>query len=124
MNILAFSFDEEDWTLDVDEIESEIESRLEFNEPIGDIYIGYAVFQEHKHFLNIKQLIENMQDNAYNDYSDGYLEDLTTEKLKELENIVLTWLNENASGPNFYNVHKIKPFSVQEFRKIVENYND
>lgn len=106
------------WTDEVDYVEHFIEE-LEYN--LNDtIEIGESVPVLHKDIFNLRYLKEEMQDNAYDiadEYSEDYLKDLTTEKAKELEVLILDWLDKNVKQPNFFTVKNEKEISVKEFRE-------
>ena len=106
------------WSDDVDYVEHFIEE-LEYN--LNDtIEIGESVPVLHKDIFNLRYLKEEMQDNAYDiadEYSEDYLKDLTTEKAKELEVLILDWLDKNVKQPNFFTVKNEKEISVKEFRE-------
>ncbi len=106
------------WTDDVDYIEHLIEE-LEIN-PEDTIEIAEKVPVLHKNIFNLRYLTEEMQDNAYeiaDEYSEDYLKDLTAEKAKELECLIVDWLDANIEQPNFFTVKNEKQITVEEFRR-------
>ena len=119
MNEIDYVFNVNDtWTDDVDYVEHFTEE-LEFS-PEDTIEVGECVPVLHKDIFNLRYLIEEMQDAAYeiaDEYAEDYLKDLTTEKAKELEDLILQWLNKNVQQPNFFTVKNEKEISVQEFRE-------
>ena len=119
MNKIDYVFNINDtWTDDVDHVEHYI-NELEFS-PEDTIEIGERVTVLHKDIFNLRDLIEDMQDNAYemaDEYAEDYLKDLTTEKAKELEDLILQWLNKNVKQPNFFNVKNEKEITIKEFRE-------
>lgn len=103
------------WTDDVDYIDDSIDD-LE----LENIEIGERVPVLHQDIFNLRYLTEEMQEQAYemaDEYSEDYLKDLTTEKAKELETLIINWLDKNVNQPNFFNVKNEKEISVQEFRE-------
>ena len=106
------------WTEDADYVEHFIEE-LEFN--LNDtIEIGEKVPVLHKDVFKLIYLTEEMQVQACeiaDEYSEDYLKDLTTEKAKELEALILDWLNKNVQQPNFFTVKNEKEITVKEFRE-------
>ena len=61
-----------------------------------------------------------MKEQAYeiaDEYAEDYLNDLTTEKAKELESLILDWLNKNIKQPNFFSVKNEKEITIKEFRE-------
>ncbi len=84
------------WTNDVDYIEHLIEE-LEYT-ATDTIEIGGKVPVLHRDIFNLRYLKEEMRDDAYeitDEYSEDYLKDLTAEKAKELESLILDWLDTN-----------------------------
>ena len=106
------------WTDDVDYVEHLMEE-LEYN-LTDTIEIGEKVPVLHKDIFNLRYLTEEMQEQAYeiaDEYAEDYLNDLTTEKAKELESLILDWLNKNIKQPNFFNVKNEKEITIKEFRE-------
>ena len=98
---LVFSINEK-WTDDVDYICDCLE-----DEEIETIKVGIKVPIYHKDLINLRYLTEQMEEYAYDmaeEYSESYLKDLTTEKAKELEELIINWLNKNVKQPTFYQV--------------------
>lgn len=103
------------WTDDADYIDDSIDD-LE----LENIGVGERVPVLHRDIFNLRYLTEEMQEQAYemaDEYAEDYLNDLSTEKAKELEVLILDWLNKNVQQPNFYNVKNEKEISVKEFRE-------
>lgn len=119
MNEIDYVFNINDyWYDDVDYVEHFLDE-LEYS-PDDAIEIGEKVPVLHRDIFNLRHLIEEMQDYAYDiadEYSYDYLKDLTAEKAKELEVIILGWLDKNINQPNFFNVKNEKEITVQEFRE-------
>ena len=119
MNKIDYVFNINDtWTDDVDYVEHYI-NELEFS-PEDTIEIGERVTVLHKDIFNLRDLIEDMQDNAYeigDEYAEDYLKDLTYSKAEELEDLILDWLNKNIKQPNFFNVKNEKEITIKEFRE-------
>lgn len=106
------------WTDDVDYVEHFLEE-LEYNST-DKIEIGERVPVLHRDIFNLKYLIEEMQEHTYelaDEYSADYLCDLTTDKQRELDKLILEWLDKNINQPNFFNVRGEKEITVQEFRE-------
>ena len=103
------------WTDDVDYVDDSIDD-LE----LENIEIGERVPVLHRDIFNLRYLTEEMQEQAYEiayDYADDYLKDLTAEKAKELDVLILDWLDKNVQEPNFFNVKNEKEITVKEFRE-------
>lgn len=101
------------WTDDVDYIKQIIDE-----DEITSLQIAEKVSVFHRDIFNIRYVTEEMQDDAYeiaDEYAEDYLRDLTTEKAKELEELILDWLNKNVSQPNFFTVKNEKEITKEEF---------
>lgn len=118
MNEIDYVFNINDyWYDDVDYVEHFLDEH-QFS-PEDTIEIGEKVPVLHRDIFNLRYLIEEMQDCAYeiaDEYSEDYLKDLTTEKADELQTLILNWLNTNINQPNFFTVKCEKEITVQEFR--------
>jgi len=81
----------------------------------GDYEVGYKaeIFEadlrqaKHSDFISAQRLIEDLQERAYDnhgEWSECYLEDVSEEKIKELEKLIISWFDLNAKKPTFYSV--------------------
>lgn len=116
MNELVFAINDE-WTGDVNYICDCLEDG-----EIETVEVGIKVPIYHKDLINLRYLTEQMEEYAYDmaeEYSESYLKDLTTEKAKELEELIINWLNENVKQPTFYQVKGEKEISKVEFLKEI-----
>ena len=81
----------------------------------GDVfYQGEAIYPLPSNFFCIDSLIEYMQENAYDNHSEfaeDYLQDLSDEKVKELETLISEWLDKNVNV-SFYTVNNVKKLVV------------
>ena len=104
---LVFSTNQENYSDDIDWILHQFEEDPE----IDSVYVAERVEVLHKDIFNINHLIDNLEDTAYelcDEWSDNYLKDLTTDKKKEFEDLILNWMNINLSQPNWFTVKKKK----------------
>lgn len=119
MNEIDYVFNINDyWYDDVDYVEHFLDE-LEYS-PEDTIEIGEKVPVLHKDIFDLRDIIEKMQDQAYelaDEYSEDYLKDLTAEKADELQTLILNWLNININQPNFFTVKGEKEITVQEFKE-------
>lgn len=120
MKDLYYSLDNEDYH-DIDYIAQELEddkTRL-------TVFVGEAIKPTHKQFIERIDICEEMQNNAYDEfdeYADGYLDEITKEQEEELINLIADWFDKNAHKPNFYHVENTKEISRAEFFK--EHYGE
>lgn len=114
MNDKTYSINGEDnWTDDIDYIKDTLEEYPE----LDYIYEGEKELYTHKDFLCIPNIICDMQEYAYEEapeWSDGYLEDLTSKDKEELKYIILNYLEANVSQPTFYRVKNIKEIIIND----------
>ncbi len=84
------------------------------------IFIGDKIAQEHKNFLTVSCLFEDMQDRAseLGEWSEGYLEEVTKEQKEELNSLVLDWFNKNISKPSFFLVENVEKITLEQFKNI------
>ena len=116
---LVFSTNQENYSDDIDWILYQFEEDTE----IDSVYVAERVTVTHKDIFNINHLIDNLEDSAYelcDEWSDNYLKDLTTDKKKEFEDLILNWMDKNLSQPNWFTVKKEKEISKGEF---LERFN-
>ena len=116
MNELCFSTDEEHFRTDVDQILHEIEA-----DGVETIYVGESVCKQHSDFIYVRNLIEDMQNQAseeVGEYADSYLEDFTQENIEGLKQVISNYLNTTTPQPSFYSVSSIREVSVDEFCTI------
>ena len=111
----VFSFDETNY-YDYDDI-------VEMMEDDGErdfIFIGDKTIQEHKNFLTVSCLFEDMQDRAseLGEWSEGYLEEVTKEQKEELNNLVLDWFNKNVSKPPFFLIENVEKITLEQFKTL------
>lgn len=111
---VCYSYDEELYRSDFQEILDEFADTKEIGEQVT-YWQGETSPYTHASFLNIDRLVEDMQeaacDEAYEDLSEGYLDDLTDEAKRELEKLILDFLNKKAAQPTFYSVKNVEPIT-------------
>lgn len=119
MNEIDYAFNINDyWYDDIDYVEHFLDEQ-QFS-PEDTIEIGEKVPVHHEDIFDLRDMIEEMENQAYEiagEYSEDYLTDLTVEKADELETLILNWLNTNTKQPNFFTVKGEKEITVQEFRE-------
>lgn len=118
----AFSLNGEDeWILnDEDYALAQIEEdEYIFKKKIETIFVATPKFGTHKDMFNIDSLIEEMQDNAYQECEEAedYLSEITKEHKLELTKLILNYLKKHARPPNFFEAINIKEITVADFKK-------
>lgn len=113
---IVYSLDEQ-YYYDRDDIENMIE---ESDEKIETLYQGECIPRFHIDFLNTNQVIEDMQQRAYEcgEFAEGYLDDFNEEDKQKFKEHILQFLNQNITQPTFFNVKKTKIISIEEFNNV------
>lgn len=120
MSNLYYSLDDEEYH-DIDYIAEQLkddETRL-------TIFVGEGIRPTHKQFIILVDICEEMQNRAYDEfdeYSEGYLVEVTKEQEEELNNLIADWFDKNVKKPNFYHIENAKEISREEFFK--EHYGE
>jgi len=103
MKKYLYSLDEDTWGTYEEIMDDEISG-------VYTLFKGERVEYAHEDFLSVYRLLDNILEEAYDivgDYSESYLADLTSDKHKELTEVITDWLNKNAKKPNFCTVKKV-----------------
>ncbi|MDX9744230.1 MAG: hypothetical protein RBT59_10455 [Arcobacteraceae bacterium] len=122
MNDLYYSLDEEEYH-DIDYIAEQLKEDKERL----TVFVGEAIKPTHKQFIVAIDICEEMQNKAYDEfdeYSEGYLVEITKEQEEELNNLIAIWFNQNAKEPNFYRIENAKQITREEFFKEHYGEND
>jgi len=121
MSDKVYSIDEEEFFEEMDDALQ----RLESCPCIGQtIYIGTKKQKKASSFFDVEFMIEHMQDQAYDDageWSEGFFEDVSKEKIKELETMIKTWIDKEVFV-NFWQVSDVKEYALTE--DDVSNYSE
>ncbi|MCU7836495.1 MAG: hypothetical protein KZQ83_14755 [gamma proteobacterium symbiont of Taylorina sp.] len=100
----------------------DIQHELSENNPVGSIVSvskGISVLKLHQDFIYAGEIIDSMKERAYeefDDYADGYLEDIKESDREQLKQLIITWFNNNAKQPTFYNVKDIEDIEEIEVK--------
>jgi hypothetical protein len=111
-----YSFDEETFYNDLDEVMDMINDDLD-NEP-GDkitIYRGNPVKVTHRDFIKNLDLIDILQEMAYEEdgeIAENYLSEVTDEDLDFVINILSGVFNKKFKQPDYHRVENIQPMTV------------
>lgn len=79
--------------------------------------LSVGIFAPYKPFINVDGLIERWQEDVYDDYSecrgyDTYLEDVTNEQTKELQDelnkVLQEWIKKHNLEANFGEIHNVE----------------
>ncbi len=92
---------------------TEIESDYEEGE-ITHIYKAVKVPYRHSDFISGSDVTEKITDSAYDsadEFSENYCTEIEKHK-KELEEVILKYLNENITQPDFYQVKDIEKLEI------------
>ena len=114
MSDIVYSIDGERFD-DLSSVMDDLRDQLEVGEMI-EIEKGIAVKAQHSEFVSGYDFIESMQNScydAYGEYSESYLDDLSREKADELNAVIIKWLEDNTESPSFYRVKHIQKVTVE-----------
>lgn len=106
----VYSYDDYYWSKDYEEIRQYWEDSVEVGEPIT-LSVGDSHGYGHERFLTKWDIPELMQEQAYSEadeWSEGYLSDLTEKHCEQLLDLVCDFLNKNVKAPQFYTVINIE----------------
>lgn len=81
------------------------------------LYSGEEVLQKFDFFLSVDWLIEDMQNRAYDMCGEGakdYLDDVTEEQKKQLNDLINKWADDNGIAPNFFMIENIREIKVNK----------
>lgn len=115
----SYSLNDEEYH-DIDYIAEQIEE----DENIISVWVGETLEVKHSSYVDSEDLIEIMQNQAYDDVDElsyDYLEDFKKEDAKELNKLICDFLDNKAKQPNFYKIGKVEKITVDEFYK--NHYN-
>lgn len=92
------------------------------------VYVGTKIPFTHADFINGKEIIELIQDRAYEeseDYSGNYIsqfDDKSKTEHKDLhlviERLISDYLNKTISQPDFFKVKNVEKITIKQFRDI------
>ncbi len=117
---LVYSFNEEAY-YDIDDIFEMVE--IDKIPKDRFIYVAERVKYYHKDFIPLIDFQDELQDIAYDEVSEwceGYVEDLTKEKVEALEQLITDWFDKNIEQPKFFTVKNVRKIMLEE---VLKGYN-
>ena len=113
---------EDEW-MSADECPHEIAQRQYHEMSDGEIkglvevtiFKGKKVRQKFANFFSVENLIDEMQERAYDcidECAEDYLNDVTDEQKGELGKLVIEWAAKHSIEPSFYLVEDIEEYTV------------
>lgn len=119
MKELLYSLNEDEF-YELDELLDLIKYDYQ-DEIITNIYVGEKNPVFHSNFVCGSSIIEDITNRAYenfDDLTDNYCGELETkEHYKNIEKVILEYLNENISQPNFYEILNVRKVPLSEVTK-------
>jgi hypothetical protein len=112
---IVFSTNGEFFDTEFDCVCDEVEDLREDGE-IVSIWVGELDEVNHRDYINAHYIVEQMADAAYDDlddFTEGYLDDVTMKQLDELEEVISNWFDENVSKPSFFRVRNMREVSFK-----------
>jgi len=112
MSEKCYSYNEEEYHTDYSVVLDNLSDHCEIGDQV-EFWQGDIVQGSHERYLNTYQIIESMQEQAYeeNEFSEGYLNEVTKEQQEELKKIVVEYLGKITGAPTFFtaaNVEKVE----------------
>lgn len=92
------------------------------------VYVGTKIPYTHADFINGKEIIESIQNRAYEeseDYSGNYISQFDDKSKTEhkdihlvIERLIADYLSKTISQPDFFKVKNVEKITVEEFRNM------
>jgi hypothetical protein len=117
---LVYSFNEEAY-YDMDDIIEMVE--IDKIPKDRFVYVAEKVKYYHKDFIPQLDIQEQLLDIAYDEVSEwceGYVDDLTKEKVEALNQVIIDWFDKNIEQPRFFTVKNIRKIMLVE---VLKGYN-
>jgi len=114
----VYSLNDEEWVDDwCDIMDDLIESGN------TEVSVGTGVKADHADFIRPYDIVETMQELAYDQYDD-YAEDyaiLSDIQMQQLKLVITKWFNDNVEKPTFYKVTNVRKMDASEVIKGYKN---
>jgi hypothetical protein len=129
MQEYVYSLNEDEF-MNLEDIENEIDERNseEENIKITHVYRGEKVVQTHSMFVSGSDFIERITSMACEiggEFSESYCSDIESkEHEKNIEKLVVDYLNKNEQQPNFYLVENVKEIPIAEITEGFESQDE
>lgn len=110
MSEKCYSHNEEEYHADYSVILDHFSDHYEIGDQV-EFWEAEPVSGGHERFLNAWQIIESMQEQAYEEageFSDGYLNEVTKDQGEELKTLAVEYLDKVAGKPTFFTVQNVK----------------
>ena len=117
---LVYSFNEEAY-YDIDDIFEMVE--IDKIPKDRFIYVAEKVKYYHKDFIPLIDFQDELQNLAYDEVSEwceGYVDDLTKEKVEALNQVIIEWFDKNIEQPRFFTVKNVRKLMLEE---VLKSYN-
>ena len=117
---LVYSFNEEAY-YDIDDIFEMVE--IDKIPKDRFIYVAERVKYYHKDFIPLIDFQDELQNLAYDEVSEwceGYVDDLTKEKVEALNQVIIEWFDKNIEQPRFFTVKNVRKLMLEE---VLKSYN-
>ena len=117
---LVYSFNEEAY-YDMDDIIEMVE--IDKIPKDRFVYVAEKVKYYHKDFIPLIDFQDELQSLAYDEVSEwceGYVDDLTKEKVEALNQVIIEWFDKNIEQPRFFTVKNVRKIMLEE---VLKGYN-
>ena len=109
MSEKCYSYNEEEYHTDYSAVLDNFSDHCEIGDQV-EFWQGDIVQGSHERYLNTYQIIESMQEQAYeeSEFSEGYLDEVNKEQQAELKKIVVEYLSKITGAPTFFTANNIE----------------
>ena len=114
---LVYSFNEEAY-YDMDDIIEMVE--IDKIPKDRFVYVAEKVKYYHKDFIPLIDFQDELRNLAYDEVSEwceGYVDDLTKEKVEALNQVIIEWFDKNIEQPRFFTVKNVRKLMLEEVLK-------
>ena len=119
---VVYNTSEDDWTHADEAIEQVLRDKLADMEEIDileadsiTLFKGVVNSVEFAQYLCVTSILENMSEWAYddNEFAEGYLDDVTEEQKKDLNDMICSWAEKHNISPKFFTVGDVEEVEVE-----------
>jgi lysyl-tRNA synthetase class I len=119
---IVYNISEDDWELSSECMEEVLQQKLDdmSSEEILEadnitLYKGVINKVTFSRYVNVASILASMAEWAYdyNEFAEGYLDDVTDEQKKDLTNVICEWAKRYNIEPHFFEVDSIEEVVVE-----------
>jgi hypothetical protein len=124
---VVYNTSEDDWTHADEAVEQVLENKLADMEEIDilesdsvTLFKGTVNKVNFDHYVDVTSILDTMSEWAYddNEFAEGYLDDVTEEQKKDLNDMICSWAEKHNISPKFFIVGDVEEVEVELTDKI------